>query len=521
MTHQYLLAHDLGTTGNKATLFDVDRGVVMTSTIEPYPTLYLQPGWAEQDPADWQRAIWQCTRRLISQADIEPRAVAAVSFSGHMQCALLVDRQGVPLGNAIIWADQRATHQADFIDSVCGADALYRLTGQRISPTYTAPKVLWIKEHHPAIYDQAYKVLQPKDYAAFLFSGVFATDYSDASATLLFDLIGRRWASDVIKALGLNSELLPEAHPSTAIIGHITPAAAAASGLIAGTPVVIGGGDGACATVGAGSVREGEAYAYIGSSSWIAVTTRQPICDPQQRTFTLAHLMPNYYFSLGTMQAAGGAYEWLERLLHPEGFAKSLQVMDAQASGVPAGAGGLLFLPYLMGERSPYWNPMARGALVGLAMPHGQAEFARAVLEGVTFNLRLILDALRAQDVNIGRLLLIGGGGKSAVWRQILADVLELPIWIPALTTEATALGALVAGGVGVGLFSDFSVIDRIISVHEAEHPEPARYQHYAALLDLFRQTYEVLNPIFAELAKLTAVKPSSDDLMIGEKRVR
>jgi xylulokinase len=261
--------------------------------------------------------------------------------------------------------------------------------------------------------------------------------------------------------------------------------------------------------VGAGSVREGDAYAYLGSSSWIAVTTRQPIHDPQQRTFTLAHLMSDYYFSLGTMQAAGGAYGWLERLLHPEGLAQALQVMDAQASSVPAGASGLLFLPYLMGERSPYWNPLARGAMVGLAMSHSQPELVRAVLEGVAFNLRLILDVLRAQDVQIGKLLLIGGGAKSAVWRQILADVLELPIWLPALTTEATALGALVAGGVGVGLFPDFTVIDRLIAMREAERPQLVNKQRYAALRDLFKRSYEALNPIFTELAKITAMKPN------------
>jgi xylulokinase len=511
MTHQYLLAHDLGTTGNKATLFDADEGVVKVSTFEPYPTDYSQPGWAEQDPADWERAVWQCTRRLISDAGIEPGAVAAVSFSGHMQGALLVDRQGIPLRNSIIWADQRSTAQADFITSVCGSETLYKLTGQRISPTYTASKILWIKEHQPAIYEQAYKVLQPKDYAAFLFSGVFATDYSDASATLLFDLINHRWASDVIKALSLNSELLPEAHPSTAIIGQVTASAATSSGLVAGTPVVIGGGDGACATVGAGSVREGETYAYIGSSSWIAMTTRQPILDPQQRTFTLAHLMPDHYFALGTMQAAGGAYGWLERLLYPEGDAH-LQAMDAQAAAVPAGSGGLLFLPYLMGERSPYWNPLARGALVGLTMSHSQPEVARAVLEGVAFNLKLILDALRTQDVQIARLLLIGGGAKSVVWRQILADVLNLPICLPALTTEATALGALVAGGVGVGLFPDFTVIDRLIAIREAEHPQSDQHQHYATMVDLFKRTYEALDPIFTELAKVTVMKSNLDD---------
>jgi xylulokinase len=313
-------------------------------------------------------------------------------------------------------------------------------------------------------------------------------------------------------ALELKSELFPEARPSTDVIGHVTPEAAAASGLVPGTPVVIGGGDGACATVGAGSVREGDAYIYLGSSSWIAVTTHQPILDPQQRTYTLAHLMPDAYFSLGTMQAAGGAYGWLERLLHPDGMSQALQVMDAQASSVPAGAGGLLFLPYLMGERSPYWNPIARGAFVGLTMPQGQPEFARAVLEGVALNLRLILDALRIQDIQIEKLLLIGGGAKSAVWRQILADVLELPIRLPALTTEATSLGALVAGGVGVGLYPDFNVVDRLIAIREVERPQPANQKQYSALLELFKKSYEVLNPIFAELARITVVKPNLED---------
>ena len=319
MTHHYLLAHDLGTTGNKATLFDAEEGVVLASTFEAYPTAYPQPAWAEQDPADWESAIWQATRRLLYQTNVEPGAIAAVSFSGTMQGALLVNRQGAPLGRAIIWADQRATAEADFMGSVWDAQALYRLTGQRLSPAYTAPKLLWIKEHYPKAYDEAYKVLQVKDYAAFLLTGVFATDPSDASATLLFDLVSRHWAFDLIEALGLRSELFPDVHASTTIIGHVTQAAAAASGLMVGTPVVIGGGDGACATVGAGSVRDGDGYAYLGSSSWIAVTTRQPIYDPQQRTYTLAHLIPGYYFPLGTMQAAGGAYGWLKRLFYPEG----------------------------------------------------------------------------------------------------------------------------------------------------------------------------------------------------------
>ncbi|MGD0878991.1 MAG: xylulokinase [Anaerolineales bacterium] len=503
MTHHYLLAHDLGTTGNKSTLFDAEEGLALASTFEAYPTFYPQPAWAEQDPADWERAIWLATRALLSKTGIEPAGIAAVSFSGTMQGALLVDRQGAPLGQAIIWADQRSTAQAEWIGSVCDPQALYYLTGQRLSPAYTAPKLLWIKEHEPQNYEKAYKCLQAKDYAAFLLTGVFATDPSDASGTLLYDLLGGHWATDLIRALGLNNGLFPEVHASTDVIGHVTPAAASASGLLAGTPVVIGGGDGACATVGSGSVREGEAYAYLGSSSWIALTSRQPIYDPQQRTYTMAHLIPGYFFPLGTMQAAGGSFGWLERLFYPLGDAQAMQSMDAAAASVPAGANGLLFLPYLLGERSPYWNPQARGALVGLAMPHGQAEFARAVLEGVALNLGLILEALRAQDVQVGRLLLIGGGSRSAVWRQILADVLDLPIWLPALTTEATALGALVAGGVGVGLFPDFNVVDRLVSPRQAERSQLAAARHYAALLDLFRQTYQALDPIFAKLTRL------------------
>lgn len=265
-------------------------------------------------------------------------------------------------------------------------EAIYRLTGHRISAAYTAAKLLWVKEHQPEIYRQTYKVLQAKDYAVFLLTGTFATDYSDASGTQVFDLEKRHWSADVLRALGIRPSLFPDAYPSTTVVGTLTDEAAAATGLVAGTPVVIGGGDGACATVGAGSVHEGDAYNYIGSSSWIALTTHRPIFDPQRRTFTFAHLDSELHFPVGTMQAAGGARDWLLRILGDE----DNELTDAAAE-VPPGSQGLLFLPYLLGERSPHWNPRARAAFVGLAMPHGRAELARAVLEGVAFNLKLIL----------------------------------------------------------------------------------------------------------------------------------
>ncbi len=421
-----------------------------------------------------------------------------------MQGALLVDAAGQPLRPCIIWADQRATAQSDAICAACGREAIYRLTGLRASPAYTAAKLLWVKEHQPELYRRTYKVLHSKDYAAYLLSGVMATDYSDASGTQLLDIRARRWAVDMLAAIGLSEDILPDLHPSATVIGRVTPEAAAATGLLAGTPVVIGGGDGACATVGSGSVAEGAAYTYIGSSAWMALSTSQPLMDQRQRTITMAHLHPGMYFSLGNMQSAGGAYDWLERLLRDHGEEQHFAELDALAASVPPGAGGLLFLPHLLGERAPYWNPAARGAFVGLAMPHGRAEVARATLEGVAFHLRLILDALREQGATVQAMRLIGGGAKSALWRQILADALGVPIRLPALTAEATSLGAAIAGGVGVGLYSDFDVADRLIPVHEAEKPHAPTVARYEALCALYGETYRALEPIFARLAAMS-----------------
>ncbi len=499
----YILAHDLGTTGNKASLFD-QQGQPVASAFSEYRTTYARPGWAEQDGADWWRAVRGSTRELLSRSGVRPTDIAAVSFSGMMNGALPVDVTGAPLRPAIIWADQRATAEAEFLARCCGAEQIYRRTGHRASASYTAAKMLWIQRHQPEIYTRTHQFLQAKDYAAYKLSDAFATDYSDASSTNLFDLEQRNWAVDVIEAVGLDSRKLPPVHPSNAVIGQVTREAAAETGLLAGTPVVIGGGDGACATVGAGSVHPGDAYNYIGSSSWIAMTTERPLYDPQMRTFTFAHLDPGLYFPTGTTQCAGGSYDWLERLLRGEGETPLYDEMSAAAAEVEPGARGLLFLPYLIGERSPHWNPLARGAFVGLTMSHGRAEMARAVLEGVAFNLRMILDAFLEQGVAITSLRLIGGGARSPLWRQILADIYELPILRPTLLTEATSLGAAIAGGVGVGLFPDFRVAHKLVRVEAAERPDPAHSQHYAVLYNLFQETYKALEPIFEQLASLS-----------------
>jgi xylulokinase len=505
-SNTYILAHDLGTTGNKATLIDAN-GKPLASAFESYDTTYPHPNWAEQNAADWERALVEGTRRLLeqaAQAGVAPGQIAALSFSGHMQGALVVDAEGVPLRPAIIWADQRATAQADFIAQACGEEHVYRLTGQRVSAAYTAAKLLWIKEHQPDLYARTAYVLQPKDYAAWWLTGVFATDYSDASGTQVFDLQQRRWSLELLHAFGLRAEVFPPAYASTTVIGHVTPRAAQLTGLLAGTPVVIGGGDGACATVGAAVIRVGDAYTYIGSSAWLALSTRQPVFDSQRRIVNFAALDPALYFSLGNMQAAGGAFDWIERLLRDAGVdMPQHHALDELAAQAPVGAGNLLCLPYLLGERSPHWNPRARAAFVGLSMAHGRSEMVRAVIEGVAFNMRWILDVLRAEGMPIQSMRVIGGGMRSALWRQILADVYGLPLLRPHLDSAATSLGAAIAGGIGVGLFHDFSVVEQLIPIEPAEQPDPARGARYEPLFRLFQQTYTALKPIFDELTRL------------------
>lgn len=499
MPQRLLLAHDLGTTGNKATLFDAD-GTLLGSAFAGYTTHYPQPNWAEQNPDDWWQALCTTTQQLLAQTGADPQAIAAVSFSGQMMGCLPVDQQGAPLRSCIIWADQRAQAEAAEIAQRCDPAQVYTTTGHRISAAYTAAKILWLRRQQPAIHRQTAQFLIPKDYLAYRLTGNFATDYSDASGTLLFDLNQRCWDAAITQALQIDQKQLPTPHRSTAIIGEVTPAAAQATGLAVGTPVVIGGGDGACAGVGAGVIEPGQAYCYIGSSAWISVSSTQPIRDPAQRSFTFHHLHPERYAPMGTMQAAGGARDWAWSLLQ-QGL-PDWPDLDTAAAQVPAGAGGLLFLPYLLGERSPHWNPLARGAFVGLAMPHSRAELARAVLEGVALNLGLILASLREQISGIRAIRLIGGGSKSSLWPQILADCFNLPIHLLELKGEATSWGAAVAGGVGVGLWN-WPIAAVHSQVVDQVEPQAANRARYVELSGIFADAYTALAPIYTRLSKL------------------
>ncbi len=509
MIGNYILAHDLGTTGNKASLYD-RLGKVIASTFYGYGVDYPQPNWVEQNPQDWWQAVCVSTRQLLEISHTQAQEIAAVSFSGQMMGAVAVDRSGQPLRTAIIWADTRAVPQAQRLIERVGMEATYRITGHRASPSYSGAKIRWIKDHQPELYAQAHKFLHAKDFIVMRLTGNFVTDLSDASGMNLVDLNTKDWSPALIEALELHLEKLPELHASTDVVGQVTKQAAEDTGLAAGTPVVIGGGDGPCASVGAGVVRQGSAYNYIGSSSWIGIATPEPIFDPALRTFTFFHLVPGMFTPIGTMQAAGGSYQWLrDNFCLPEkDAAETLKIspyelMNLQAEKSKPGANGLLFFPYLLGERSPYWNPDARGAFFGLTMAHNRADIVRATLEGITLNLRTILESFWDQGAQIEAMRVIGGGANGRIWRQIMADIYGIPVQRPALLSEATSFGAAVAGGVGVGLFKDFSLAEELTPVVDVTLPDASLKPLYDRLYDVFVKAYPAFEPLYQDIKNL------------------
>ncbi len=502
---QLLLAHDLGTSGNKATLFTVEGKLVASVTV-PYGTHYFNTNWSEQDPADWWKAVCASTRALVQ--GIDTGELAVICFSGQMMGCLCVDKEGRPLRPAILYSDQRAVRECEAILGQIDAREFYRITGHRASASYSVEKLMWVRNNEPHVYARTFKMLHAKDYLNFRLTGVMATEYSDASGTNLLDLNTLRWSEKLLGITGIDGAKLPALKASTDVVGELTPEAAREMGLHAGIPVVAGGGDGVCAGVGVGSVKPGITYNYLGSSAWIATTTREPLFDEEMRTFVWAHAVPGYLHPCGTMQTAGGAFAWLkneictlEKASAAETGANPYDLINAQIAASPPGAHGLVFLPYLLGERSPRWNPQAKGALIGLTLAHTRADVLRAVMEGITLNLGIILDIFRTRTP-ITEITVIGGGAKGRVWRKIMADVYQAEILQPNYLEEATSMGAAIIGGVGCGVFKDFEVTDRFINVVDRVPADPGTAKVYRESRELLDESYDSLAHLFPRFGR-------------------
>jgi xylulokinase len=506
---RYILAHDLGTTGNKATLYDRE-GALVGSAFYGYETEYAHTGWAEQDPDDWWQAVCVSTHKLVQQTKVRPDELACIVFSGQMMGCVLLDKDARPLRKAIIWADQRSVEQERWMGERISPEDVYRITGHRLSASYSLCKILWLRDHQPDILGAAHKIMHAKDAIVARLTGDFVTEPSDASGMNLYDLQQGTWSERLVEAAKLDLDQLPELRRSIDVAGQVLPEVADEVGVAARTPVVIGGGDGPCAAAGAGVVRAGAAYNYVGSSSWIALADDKPIYDPDYRTFTFGHVVPGMFMPTGTMQAAGASYQWTRDRLCPAEVqaAEALgvspyELMNIEAQNSPVGANGLFYLPYLLGERSPRWNPRARGAFIGLTIRHARSDMIRAVLEGVTMNLRVILDAFRSQGTQIDAMRLIGGGARGRFWNQMMANIYGMPVQRLSILEEATSMGAALTGGVGVGLYPDFSMSETMNQVAETIQPVAAARETYDQIYPIFEAAYQALVPVYDLMAGL------------------
>ncbi len=496
-----LIAHDLGTTGDKASLHTAE-GRLLRSTTITYPTRLAAGGVAEQDPQLWWDAVCTATRRLMQEAGVQTGEISGIGFSGQMMGAVLLDADFEPVRPSLIWADTRSGEQSRRLVEAVGQDRGYELTGHRINPTYSLSKVMWVRDREPEAFARTRHVCLAKDFVVHRLTGRLVTDPSDASSTNAYDQRGGRWSADLLAAADLPESLFPEIVPSTTVVGGLLPAAADAIGLRDGTPVVIGGGDGPMAAVGAGVTSpERGSYVYLGSSSWVSMAATRPLIDPARRTMTFDHVVPGLYVPTATMVAGGGSLQWVTSLLagvDPDRFERLL----GEAAEAGAADEGLYFLPHLLGERSPYWNPDARGVLVGLAQHHGPGAVVRAVLEGVAFNLATCVNAFRSSGAQIDRVDAIGGGAASDLWLQILADTWNVTVRRRSIVEEANSLGAAVTAGVGIGSIPDFSVAASLSDTTAVFTPDPARHSRLVGQHASFVDAYECLEPWFGREAQ-------------------
>ena len=498
---EYILAHDMGTSGNKAVLYNVDNRKIITHA-ENYPLLHPESGMAEQDSELWWQAVCVSTRRIIQKAGIDSSEITSVSFSAIMNSLLPVDSAGNPLRNAMIWADNRSGAEAEQILKILKLEEIYSITGHRLDSRYFLSKMMWFRDNEPELYKRTRFFLQAKDFLAFRLTGNFITDFSDASHLGCFDIRRKDWSDEILSGTGFGRDKLPEIICSTDRAGTVTADAASLTGLKEGTPVYLGGGDGCCATAGAGVYKQGQAYTVLGTSAWTASLTESIIPSEDMVTFYFVHLDGKHYVPCGTMQSAGHSFKWAAEQFYAAELAEmgnaAYAGIEADTEGKEPGAGGLIYLPYLLGERSPWWNDKAKGCFLGLSAMHDRSDMVHAVLEGVAVNLGIIVGAIEKQT---GRadMKIIGGGATNRRWLSIIADVFGRDLYIPEYVLEATSLGAILCAGIGSGIFRDFSEAERINPVERVVEYDASRAEQYKLLSERFSLAYRAVEGLFKD----------------------
>ena len=499
-TSRYLLGLDISTTAAKALLVDAGGQVVGVAS-SPLAVATPRPLWSEQSPADWWAGMAAAIRRVLADAGVSGETVAAVGLTGQMHGLVLLDAAGEVLRPAILWNDQRTAAQCDEIRARVGRERLIQICGNDALTGFTAPKILWVRQHEPERYARAQHVLLPKDYIRYRLSGDFAMDCADGSGTMLFDLARRDWSAELLDALDLPREWFPPVYEGPAVTGVVSAGAAAETGLRAGTPIVGGGGDQAAQAVGVGAVAPGIVALTLGTSGVVFAATESALVQPEGRLHAFCHAVPGRWHFMGVMLSAAGSLQWYRDSL---ASGVPFDALLAEAAGIPPGSEGLLFLPYLTGERTPHPDPLARGAWVGLTVRHGRGHLTRSVLEGVAFGLRDSFTLIGEAGLgDIHQVRVSGGGARSPLWQQILADVLGAEL-VTVNTTEGAAYGAALLAGVGAGVWLDVdAACAATIRLTGRTTPNAAATRAYEPFYALYRELYPALRGSFDALSAL------------------
>ncbi|MFB3920647.1 MAG: xylulokinase [Terriglobia bacterium] len=506
----HVMGIDVGTTGTRAVIVRPDGHVVGAATGDHQPMRMPKPGWAEQDPTDWWNATIEAVRAALAAANLAGEDIAAVGLSGQMHGVVLLDKAHAVLRPSLIWCDQRSQAQCDWITAQVGAERLIQLVSNPALTGFSAPKIIWVRDHEPEIFERAANFLLPKDYVRYRLTGEFATDVSDASGTLLFDVTNRRWSQEMLGMLDLDARLLPRAYESPEITGQITRETAVVTGLKAGTPVVGGGGDQASSAVGNGIVLPGLTSATLGTSGVIFTHTELPKLDPLGRIHTFCHAVPGKWHVMGVTQGAGLSLRWFrdqfgasEAWLARQTGVDPYELIIEQAAKIPPGSLGLLWLPYLMGERTPHLDAQARGMWFGLTATHTRGHMIRSILEGVAFSLRDSIEIFRELEIPVEQIRVSGGGSRSFLWRQIQADIYGKQL-VTLRTSEGSAFGAALLAGVGAGIYENVEESARAaIQIRESMAPQAANVQIYNRQYQIYRELYPTVRKLAHQLGAL------------------
>lgn len=501
-----ILALDFGSTGVKVTLFD-EHSNIISSRYREYKTYYPQPNYVLQSPSEWWQCFCDATKELLAASDVNPNDIACVAPSAQMSTAIPIDKSGnLLIDPCWIWADMRSTEQVDRITSEFGGkEKFYEITGGGMNEeTYTGFKIAWIKEKMPDLYKNTHKFLQVKEFIGWKLTGCMATDFTDASECAMMDIRKKEWSNSILSSIGVDNDKLLPIKKSYDLLGSVTKEASLQTGLLEGTPVCVGGGDVSIAAAGAGIAGEGESYIYIGSGAWIGVYSKKPLFDYKTRMVSLCDISGEAYLPHLLGYCGGIAHRWIRDIINNvPGLENQMDYdkIDNYLLQSPAGAKGLMFMPFLRGGGAPYNNLNARGCFLGIDLSHNYYDMCRSIMEGTAYVLRDMIETfemLNGRQMN--KVILIGGGSKSDVWRQIISNVLQRPISCTAMKQEANSWGAAICGGLCAGLWKDIRSAQSLVKIVSKNEPDIQTASVYNELFDIFKKSYKSLVPVYEDL---------------------